>query len=91
MLESTVQDSETARTKKSFLCLIYTLIFKKVRQQQQNENGNILLYLMYPEGKQSELWVAHNAILQIRTYFSVKDSERGHMTSVRSFSICGAR
>jgi len=45
---------------------------------------------MYPEGKQSELWVAHNAILLIRTYFSVKDSEQGHITSVRSFNIRGA-
>lgn len=90
LLESTVQDSETARTKKSFLCLNLHSYLQESKTAATEWNGNILLYLMYPEGKQSELWVAQNAILQIRTYFSVKDSGGGHITSVWSFSICGA-
>lgn len=90
LLESTVQDSETARTKKSFLCLNLHSYLQESKTAATEWNGNLLLYLMYPEEKQSELWVAHNAILQIRTCFSVKDSEGGYITSVRSFSICGA-
>lgn len=33
------------------------------------------LYLIYPEGKQSELWATRNSIMQIKTYFFVKDSD----------------
>lgn len=86
LLENTVQDSETTSTKNS-LCLNLHSSWKYVRQQQQNESDDILLYLLYPEGKQSELWIAHNSILQIRTYFFVKDSEWGYVTSIRSFII----